>query len=118
MTKEQFYSEFKPHTAGAGFQAFIPTKSGKLKLSIVAGRFYYSTPREDFETVEPYYAFEVAAFNTDGTEWADWDSINDAGLFDIIGYGEHPETKEEGRSHINVFGYIGTDDIITALNNC
>lgn len=116
MNREEFYSQFKPHRNGAGFQAIIPTKSG-LELSIVAGYFYYSNPRQDLDSAEMYDKFEVAIFDNGGETWASYNTIDKAGIFAVIGHGEFSHVEDKDASGTGVFGWVHADDLLTIINN-
>jgi hypothetical protein len=104
-----------------GFQALIPTKSGKFTVSMVAGYGLYSHPRtDDVESVTEFTEVELAIFREDG-QWASFDDVKP--IFDIIGHGEYYDTSEdaENQNHLpsmSVFGYIPVskvEDVINAL---
>ncbi len=103
------------------YQAWIPSKSGKLILSVVCGDYLYSQPRE-FVPVEEYKELEVAIFNAETKDWASYNEASAA--FEILGQGEY--TKEEydysedeaktipmdlNKPQCSVFGYIPVEDI-------
>jgi hypothetical protein len=119
MEMNELLEQFKTHESGAGWRAFIPTRSGNFKASIVSGYYYYSTPREDLETVGAYSAFELAIFTPDDV-WASYNQIEQSGAFKIIGsYGEHEYVKEELRDapSVNVWGWVDKDKILQLVNS-
>jgi hypothetical protein len=94
---------FEPHIGGKGFKSYTATKSGNFSLSVIAGEYYYSTPRTDLDDVNDYTKFELAIFSKEGT-WATYLQLKEAGAFDIIG--DTGEYSEESESNINVFGWV------------
>lgn len=55
---------FTPHPhGGIKSRTFFPNG---YELSVVAGAFAYSTPREDLDSADGYEAFEIAVFDQDG----------------------------------------------------
>lgn len=111
MEQSVFYSHFKTHDNGSGIRGLIPICNGTLEMSIVAGEFFYCSPREDFDTPDDYNSMELAIFTKDG-QWASWKQIDDAGIFSVIGYGEHPEQEDPERSGANVWGYVPVSDLM------
>lgn len=96
-----------------GYRAFFLTKSGKFKLSVVAGDLYYSTPREDLANPKDYTHVELAVFNPDGT-WSQYNEL--AEVFEILGEkGEHVE-DELGITRKDVFCEIPIDKIMELYN--
>jgi hypothetical protein len=96
------------------YQAFIPSKSGKFSLSIVAGEGLYSTPRKKADTIEEYTHVELAIFNADTENWASYNEVEK--IFPIIGNGEYyiNETDEDedlNRPRSCVFGWVEVDKL-------
>lgn len=57
---------WKQHRVGKGaIQGLLPL-SGGFELSVVAGEFFYSTPRKNLGTPDAFSSFEVAIFNPEG----------------------------------------------------
>ena len=57
---------WKQHRVDKGaIQGLLMLDNG-IELSIVAGRFFYSTPRKDLGTPDAFSSFEVAVFDTNG----------------------------------------------------
>ena len=57
---------FKQHKVSKGsIQGLLMLDNG-IELSIVAGSFFYSTPRKDLSTPDAFSSFEVAVFDTNG----------------------------------------------------
>lgn len=111
MTRTEFNEQFITHPTGAGFRAIIPAQSGKFKLSIVAGYYFYSSPRVDLDDVSGYNSFEVAVF-TPGDHWANFKQIKEWGVIGVFEEnGEHDTDDSTG-----VFGWLDYEKIITALN--
>lgn len=52
---------FDRHPNDNGWQALM--KLGRYTLSVIAGTYYYSTPRADLHKIEDYTAFEVAVMD-------------------------------------------------------
>lgn len=99
-------------------QAKIPTKSGKLYLSIVAGEHLYSTPRELVKDGS-YSQVEIAIFNLETNNWASYNEVKP--IFPIIGEGEYRNEDYDDLA-INpdnpqnaVFGYIDVNQIKKCL---
>lgn len=106
---------FQTHPNGKGFRASFPTKSGELTLSVVAGEFFYSTPRSDEDDPEVYTHVELAVFF--GKEWA---SVNQLlQVFEILGEkGEHEYTSNSEEPSNGVFGWIPIEKIIEVWEKC
>lgn len=47
------------------FQNFPTVKAGEYELSIQASQYYYSTPRDNFETIGDYFQVEVGLLKND-----------------------------------------------------
>ena len=108
---------FKNHHNGGGFIAKIPTKSGKLILSIVAGEYYYSTPREDLSNVSEYSKFEVAIFNSETNKWASYNEAKP--VLDIVeSTGEYEIDIDGDESQCAVLGWVEKELIIKAIELC
>ena len=92
------------------YQAYIPTKSGKLIMSVVAGEGLYSSPREKVKT-EEYIELELAIFNMETDNWASYNEVKP--IFELIGKGEYYDLGEEKNNNPSsaVFGYIEVDKI-------
>ena len=57
---------WKQHRVGKGaIQGLLPLSRG-FELSVVAGEFFYSTPRKNLGTPDAFSSFEVAIFNPEG----------------------------------------------------
>jgi len=56
--------KFGPHPNGRGIQGKL--KVNGFTLSVVAGSFMYSTPREDLNSVDDFSSFEIAVFDSNG----------------------------------------------------
>ena len=56
---------FKDHPIGDGFKASY-VFDNEYEVSVVAGKFFYSTPRENLSSAEDYSGFEIAIFNKKG----------------------------------------------------
>lgn len=91
-------------------QAYIPTKSGKLIMSVVGGRGLYSSPREKVKT-EEYTDLELAIFNMETGQWASYNEVKP--IFGLIGEGEYYDLGEEGNNNPScaVFGYIEVEKL-------
>lgn len=86
------------------YQAYIPTKSGKLILSVVAGEGLYSSPRAKVKT-EEYTELELAVFNMETKEWASYNEVKP--IFELIGKGEYVSDEESNdKPSCSVFAYI------------
>jgi hypothetical protein len=83
-------------------QAKIPTKSGKLFLSVVAGPGLYSSPKEYRKNCD-YTEVEVAIFNAETNNWASFNEVKP--VFSIIGMGEYYEGDNDNPQNA-VFGHI------------
>lgn len=92
------------------YQAYIPTKSGKLIMSVVAGKGLYSSPREKVET-EEYTKLELAIFNMETNNWASYNEVKH--IFELIGNGNYYDLGEERNDEPScaVFGHIEVDKI-------
>lgn len=108
---------FTNHHNGGGFIAKIPTKSGKLILSIVAGKYYYSTPREDLSNVSEYSKFEIAIFNSETNEWASYNEAKP--VLDIVkSTGEYYTDMEADKPQCAVLDWVEKELIIKAIELC
>lgn len=96
----------------ASVQAQIPTKSGKLYLSLVAGQGLYSTPRK-YLVDRDYAEVEVAVFNMETNSWASYNEVKP--IFDIIGKGEYEYSDESDDPKCAVFGYVDIELIEKCL---
>jgi len=67
-----------------------------FKVSVVAGVFAYSTPREDLSDPQDYSAYEIAIFDSEG-EWATRKFVPD--------------------HHDDVIGYLSKEDISSLISN-
>lgn len=112
-----FKIPFKSNGA-SGYRAFFATKSGKFKLSVIAGEYAYSEPRANVDT-EQYSKVEIAIFYVDETkfDWASYSQLKEAGAFDILG----TEGEYEGAENIDspqsfVFGYINRNKVEQLYN--
>ena len=56
---------FLPHPNGCGLQARHIFENG-YEISVVCGRYYYSTPKLDLMFGDEYEAYEVAVFSPQG----------------------------------------------------
>jgi len=57
---------WKQHRVGKGaIQGLLMLDNG-IELSIVAGEFFYSTPRKNLGTPDAFSSFEVAVFDVNG----------------------------------------------------
>ena len=92
------------------YQAWIPTKSGKLIMSVVCGQGLYSSPREKVKDTEEYTEVEVVFFNAETNNWASYNEVKEA--FPIIGEGEYYYSDEElDESRSAVFGYVEVEKV-------
>ena len=108
---------FTSHQNGGGFTARITTKSGKLILSIVAGEYYYSTPRECLNNVSEYNKFEIAIFNSETNEWASYNEAKP--VLDIVeSTGEYEIDIDGDESQCAVLGWVEKELIIKAIELC
>lgn len=99
----------------SSWQAKIPTKSGKLILSIVAGTYLYSEPRKFLEDPSEYTQVEIAIFNAETGDWASYNEVKPA--FDYILTGEYVSSDEDDDAPQNaVFPYVRVEQIINAIN--
>ncbi len=80
MKSKEFKNiKWKQHSIGAGIQGLSELKDG-WEISLVAGEFFYSTPKENRENESDYSSFEVALFNPNGNSEGDvlgWQSRED-----------------------------------------
>jgi len=92
------------------YQAYIPTKSGKLIMSVVGGEGLYSSPREKVKT-EEYTELELAVFNMETNKWASYNEVKP--IFELIGKGEYYDLGEEENNNPScaVFGYIEVEKL-------
>ena len=60
-----------------------------ITISVQAGSFHYSTPREDLTSSDDFVSFEVAMWDEDG-EWVTKDFVPDAGD-DVLGWQDRDE---------------------------
>ena len=92
------------------YQAYIPTKSGKLIMSVVGGEGLYSSPREKVKT-EEYTKLELAIFNMETNQWASYNEVK--AIFELIGEGEYYDLEDESNNEPRcaVFGYIEVEQI-------
>lgn len=99
----------------SSWQAKVPTKSGKLILSIVAGEHLYSEPREFLEDPSGYTNVEIGIFNAETGNWASYNEVKPA--FDHILVGEYISSDEDDNAPQNaVFPYVRVEQIIKAIN--
>jgi len=56
--------KFKPHPTGKGIQGSLDVNGHTL--SVVAGEFFYSSPRKNLKSAEDFKSFEVAVFDSVG----------------------------------------------------
>ena len=105
---------FQKHPNGAGFRAFFPTKSGKLNLSVVAGKDYYSNPRSDEDDSSVYTEVELAIFS--GNEWSSKNQLQK--VFEIIGQGEHEYNENMESPSNGVWGWIPVEKIQEIWEKC
>lgn len=112
-TSDTLDAAFRTHDSGFGLRAQIPTQSGKFNLSIIAGEFYYSTPREDGHKAKNYTAFELAIFDRN-QNWAKCSELKEAGVFEILE--DEGEYKEGVDVDSAVFGWVSREKIIELLN--
>ena len=91
-------------------QAYIPTKSGKLIMSVVGGEGSYSTPRKKIKT-EEYTTLELAVFNMKTGNWASYNEVKP--IFELIGEGEYYDLGEEVNNNPScaVFDYIEVEKL-------
>ena len=92
------------------YQAYIPTKSGKLIMSVVAGEGLYSSPRKKVKT-EEYTKLELAIFNMETNQWASYNEVKP--ILELIGEGEYYDLGEKSNNKPScaVFGYIEVEKI-------
>ena len=90
-------------------QAWIPTKSGKLIMSVVCGQGLYSSPREKVKDTEEYTAVEVTFFNAETLKWASYNEVKEA--FPIIGEGEYAYAEEYNQPISGVFSYVEVEKV-------
>ena len=90
------------------YQAWLPTKSGKLIMSVVCGQGLYSSPREKVKPNE-YTSVEVAFFNAETLKWASYNEVKEA--FPIIGEGEYAYAEEYNQPISGVFGYVEVEKV-------
>ena len=99
----------------SSWQAKVPTKSGKLILSIVAGEHLYSEPRQFLEDPSGYTNVEIGIFNAETGNWASYNEVKPA--FDHILVGEYIASDEDDDAPQNaVFPYVRVEQIINAIN--
>jgi hypothetical protein len=70
---------WKKHSIPGAIQGLLNLKGG-FELSVVAGEFHYSTPRENLGSPDLHSSFEVAIFDNDGNfidEVLGWQSRED-----------------------------------------
>lgn len=92
------------------YQAYIPTKSGKLIMSVVCGEGLYSSPREKVKDKKEYTEVEIAFFNADTENWASYNEVKEA--FPIIGEGEYYYSDEElDEPRCAVFSYVEVEKV-------
>lgn len=91
-------------------QAYIPTKSGRLIMSVVGGEGLYSLPREKVKT-EEYTKLELAVFNMETEKWASYNEVKH--IFELIGEGEYYDLGEEDSNNpcSAVFSYIEVEKL-------
>lgn len=71
--------KWKQHIIGAGIHGELKLKNG-WEISLVAGEFFYSTPKDNRESESDYTSFEVAIINPNGNIDGDvlgWQSRED-----------------------------------------
>lgn len=106
---------FEVHPGGSGYAAKFTTKSGKFTLSVVAGSFFYSAPRQDLEDPSNYKDVELAVF-VDG-EWASKAQLDE--VFKILGtQGEYEYESNVTKPSQSVFGYVPIQKIEEIWNKC
>lgn len=106
---------FQKHPCGRGFRAFFPTKSGELTLSVVAGEFFYSTPRSDEDDPEVYTHVELAVFS--GKNGASVNQLQK--VFEILGdQGEHEYNEDMNSPSNGVWGWVPVEKIIEVWEKC
>jgi hypothetical protein len=70
---------WKKHRIPGAIQGILKLKKG-FELSVVAGEFHYSTPRENLGSPDLHSSFEVAIFDNEGKFVGDvlgWQSRED-----------------------------------------
>jgi hypothetical protein len=90
LNKEK--SEYIRHIPGNPFSWRSQTVCGDYVVSLYAGRFAYSLPKEGLENKENYTHIEMAIMDTEGN-MPPYEKMQP--IFDIVGYGDWPQTKEE-----------------------
>ena len=60
---------------GGGIGARMDFDNG-FSISVIAGKFAYSTPREDKDSPDDFSSFEIAVFAPNG-DWATKDFVHD-----------------------------------------
>ena len=100
---------FETHSSGHGYHAKVVTKSGNLLLSIIAGAYFYSEPREDLDNSSEYTAVELAIFDVKTNTWATKKQM--APAFTIIGQGEHEYNSSLTEPSNGVWGWVPVEKI-------
>lgn len=89
----------------SSWQAKILCKSGKFYLSVIAGPYQYSTPREFLDDPD-YSEVEIAIFRNSDNDWASKEEASP--VFPIIGEGEYSYNY----GNTAVFPYVPIDLVL------
>ena len=94
----------------------FPTKSGKLKLSIIAGEYCYSTPRSEEKDSSTYTEVELAIFDKTN-RWASKAQLQE--VFKILGTeGEHATNESLESRRADVIGWVPIEKIKEIWEKC
>ena len=110
--------KFGTHPNGRGIQGKL--KVNGFTLSVVAGSFMHSIPREDLNSPDDFSSFEIAVFDSNG-DWATQTFFPDLGD-DVKGWVDRDEITEligKLQNHIpnNTIAGVDFTDSLNLLNN-
>jgi hypothetical protein len=110
--------KFGTHPNGRGIQGKL--KVNGFTLSVVAGSFMHSTPREDLNSPDDFSSFEIAVFDSNG-DWATQTFFPDLGD-DVKGWVSEDEITEligNLQNHIpnNTIAGVDFTDSLNQLEN-
>ena len=80
--------KFFPHKMGDGYMGRLTIENG-LTLSVVAGSYFYCSPKADLIAADKYESYEIGIFD-ENDDWTTMDVLGNIGD-DVLGW----QSKEE-----------------------